>query len=108
MGEEEILRLLREKGMTCRYHIAMTTGLSSRQVCRVVDRLIAERKIIEIGRAKDLGYAGRGDVMMLALPGAQINVSPEKQVKQRTHSGSGQIAGRITIPQYRWGSSRMA
>lgn len=98
--DAEILRCIGMIGVTCRYRLNYQTGLKAKDVTASVDRLLAQGKIIELGTAKELGISNvRGNVVMIGLPGA-------KKVERKT-KGSGQIAGRITIPQYRYGSTRL-
>jgi hypothetical protein len=72
------------------YKLHLATGLENDQVRRVLTQLMN----------------GGG---VVSLPGIKARVYSlyARAPREKHHTGSGQIAGPITIPQQRWGSTRL-
>ena len=67
-------------------------------------QLRRDGRVITLGIARDAGYEGvHAHAPVYGLPGMTLKI-----VERRKESrGSGVVAGRITIPSYVWGASRL-
>ena len=94
-----------EAGPMHKRQLCRALGLDYVNVDPVVADLVHAKRVVILGTAKEAGYADiKAHARMYGLPGQKL-----VPIKRRacTSSGSGVIAGRITIPQYRWPLGRM-
>jgi len=75
------------------YRIQLATGLKCEQVRKSLTQLINGGGVVSLAGPKSRVYA--------------LYARTHAAHEEPRSSGSGQIAGRITINQYRWGSTRL-
>lgn len=100
----ELARMSRSDMVTVRSMIYKGRVAGRIQWMRNGDSSVAPDAIYRLGREPKLVVRPR--VEHRAVGPVQVE-DGEPQRRPRSKSGSGKIAARITIPQYRWGSGRL-
>lgn len=81
--------------------ISEATGLRGGRLHNILMRLLSQNKLKRI-RAVELGMKVQPKTLVYCTPDMMERLAPKPKMR-----GSGQIASKITIPQYRWGVSRL-
>lgn len=96
---DQIRGALREQGPLSRYKLHLATGIGPEQLRRIVNDMVTRGNLVIVERAKRGGYK----FSVFGLPSQAL----KKPAPAPKNNGPFAIAGPITIPQYRYGSSRL-
>lgn len=102
----ELARMCRSDMATIRSMIYKARVSGRLQWMRNGESSVAPDALYRLGREPLLVVRPRGKRLKAAMGPARAGDEPTPRTP-RACAGSGQIAGRITIPQYRWGGSRL-